>query len=903
MIGNVLRSDWFNVISVFIRMKKLYIDPDPEETQEWIESIDGALAAHGSERARFLLEKLIDYAERQGARMPFNTNTPYINTIHAFEQKPFPGDRVLERKIKSLVRWNAMAMVTRANKLHDGIGGHISTYASSATLLEVAFNHFLKGPEHPEGPDLVFFQGHASPGIYARAFLEGRLSDNQLENFRRELAPGGGLSSYPHPWLMPDFWQYPTVSMGLTSILALYQARFMHYLEDRGFSAKTSRKVWAFLGDGEMDEPESLGAITLASREKLDNLIFVVNCNLQRLDGPVRGNGKIIQELEGAYRGAGWNVIKVIWGSDWDPLLEKDDSGMLARRLEEVVDGDLLKYVVEDGSYMRMHFFGKYPELLAMVEDIKDNQLLHLRLGGHDPEKVFAAYAEAVTYQGKPTVILARTIKGYGLGEAGEGRNITHQQKKLNEEELLYFRDRFNIPLTDQQAVKAPFYKSDEASAEINYLKQKRQELGGYLPHRIQRAERLTIPDISIFEESLQGYGDRKLSTTMAFVRLLTKLTKDKTIGENIVPIIPDEARTFGMESLFRQLGIYAHSGQLYEPVDSDQFLYYKEEKDGQILEEGINEAGAMSSFIAAGTAYSNYGINMIPFYIYYSMFGFQRVWDLIWAAGDIRARGFLLGATAGRTTLNGEGLQHQDGHSHLAAAATPNIKAYDVAYASEIAVVIHRGMQEMFTEQKDVIYYLTLANENYEHPQRPQGAEPDIIKGMYKIQPTKNTVVRLLGAGPLLHEAQAAADLLKKDWNIEPGVWSVTSFSELRRDAEETERWNLMNPNKEQKKSHLERSLSKHKVPTVAVSDYVKMVAEQIGPYVPGDFYALGTDGFGRSDTRENLRRFFEVDRYYIVLAAIRALENNGTMKRGTSEKVIKMYKIDPNKPSPITV
>ena len=884
-------------------MHKPYQDTDPEETQEWIESIEGAIQEHGTERARFLLEKLIDFAERQGARMPFNTNTPFINTIQPFEQKTFPGDRSIERRIKSLVRWNAMAMVTRANKESDGIGGHISTFASSATLLEVAFNHFLKGPDHPSGADLVFFQGHASPGIYSRAFLEGRLTESQLENFRRELSKNGGLSSYPHPWLMPDFWQFPTVSMGLTSIMALYQARFMHYLEDRGLVQKSNRKVWAFLGDGEMDEPESLGAITLASREKLDNLLFVVNCNLQRLDGPVRGNGKIIQELEGTFRGAGWNVIKVIWGSDWDVLFEKDSSGALAKRLEEVVDGELLKYVVAGGEYFRKNFFGKYPELLDMVKDISNEDLLRLRLGGHDPEKVYAAYAEAAEHKGKPTVILARTIKGYGLGEAGEGRNITHQQKKLNEEELLNFRDRFNIPLDDNKAMKAPFYKPPEDSDELIYLREKRNKLGGYLPFRNKQSQKLKTPEISLFEEALNGYGDREISTTMAFVRLLTKLAKDKDIGKHIVPIIPDEGRTFGMEALFRQLGIYSHSGQLYEPVDSDQFLYYKEEIDGQILEEGINEPGAMSSFIAAGTAYSNHKVAMIPFYIYYSMFGFQRVWDLIWAAGDIRARGFLLGATAGRTTLNGEGLQHQDGHSHLAAAATPNIKAYDLAYAYEIAIVLRKGIKEMFYEQKDVIYYLTLENENYIHPKMPKGAEKDIINGMYKIRTTKNPVIRLLGSGSLINETLKGADLLKQDWGISAGVWNVTSFSELRREAEETERWNLIHPDKRQKKSHLEKSLSKNKVPTVAVSDYVKMVAEQIGPYVPGDYYALGTDGFGRSDTRENLRRFFEVDRYYIVLTAIRALVNAGAVDAAMSKKVIKKYGIDPNKPSPITV
>jgi pyruvate dehydrogenase E1 component len=884
-------------------MYKPYKDTDPEETQEWIESIDGALKEHGSERARFLLEKIIDFAERKGARMPFNTNTPYINTIHPFEQKPFPGDRKIERKIKSLVRWNAMAMVTRANKETDGIGGHISTFASSATLYEVAFNHFLRGPEHLNGPDLVYFQGHASPGIYARAFLEGRLTEKQLENFRRELSPEGGLSSYPHPWLMDDFWQFPTVSMGLTSIAALYQARFMHYMEDRKIIEKTGRKVWAFLGDGEMDEPESLGAITLAPREKLDNLIFVINCNLQRLDGPVRGNGKVIQELEGTFRGAGWNVIKVIWGTDWDRLIERDTSGDLARRFEEVVDGELLKYVVAGGAYIREHFFGKYPELLNLVKDYSDDDLWHLRLGGHDPEKVYSAYAEAVKTKGKPTVVLARTIKGYGMGEAGEGRNITHQQKKLNEEELLSFRDRFNIPLSNEEAIKAPFYKPRDDSEEMIYLQERRKSLGGYLPVRNKFSKKLKSPNADIFNEALSGYGERTLSTTMAFVRLLSKLVKNPDAGKYIVPIIPDEARTFGMDSLFRQIGIYAHTGQLYEPVDSDQFLYYKEAKDGQILEEGINEAGAMSSFIAAATAYSNYGINMIPFYIYYSMFGFQRIWDLIWAAGDMRARGFMLGATAGRTTLNGEGLQHQDGHSHLAAAATPNIKAYDLAYAYEIAVIIKEGIKEMFQDQRDVVYYLTLENENYVHPKMPDGIEGDIVKGMYKIRSIEKPVLRLLGSGPLMGEVLAAAELLEKDWNIKPEIWNVTSFSELRREAEEKERWNLVNPGKKYKNSHLEKCLSKNKIPTVAVSDYVKMVAEQISPFVQGKYYALGTDGFGRSDTRENLRHFFEVDRYYIVLKAIRALEYDGKIDKLITEEVIQKYSIDPKKPSPITV
>ena len=884
-------------------MTNLYNDPDKQETQEWIESLEDALEEHGYERTQHLLETLIDFAESKGARLPFNTNTPFLNTILPGQQPDYPGDRELERKIKSIVRWNAMAMVTKANKETPGIGGHISTFASAATLYEVAFNHFLKGPNHPSGQDMVFFQGHASPGIYARAYLEGRLNKTHLNNFRRELTDGGGLSSYPHPYLMPDFWQFATVSMGLGPMMAIYQARFMRYMIGRGFMEDTGRKVFAYLGDGEMDEPESTGALTLASRENLDNLIFVINCNLQRLDGPVRGNSKIIQELEGAFRGAGWNVIKVIWGSDWDELFENDRNGVLLSRIEEVVDGDLLKYVVEGGEYIREHFFGKNPELLKMVEHLSDEKLEKMKIGGHDPLKVYAAYNEAINHKGEPTVILARTIKGYGLGEAGEGRNITHNQKKLNEEELLYFRDRFNVPLSDDEATQAPFYRFSDDSNEYKYFSEKRKKLGGPLPFRVDKPTHLSVPDISIFQEMLDGTGDREISTTMSYVRLLTLLAKDKTIGKHIVPIIPDEARTFGMDPLFRQLGIYASAGQLYDPVDSNQFLYYKEAKNGQILEEGINEAGAVSSFIAAGTSYSTHGIHMIPFYIYYSMFGFQRIWDFIWAAGDMRARGFLLGGTAGRTTLNGEGLQHQDGHSHLAAAATPNIKAYDLAYAYEIAVIIHRGIKEMVEDGTDVVYYLTLENENYNHPPIPENVTEDIIKGLYKIHGTEKPTVRLLGSGPLMGETLAAAELLKNDWGIEPGIWNVTSFSELRRDAEETERWNLIHPDKIPRHSHLEQCLSKHRVPTVSVSDYVKMVSEQIGPYVPGPYYSLGTDGFGRSETRQALRHFFEVDRYYIVLTAIRALALDGKLEMSKVDAVMKKYNLDPEKPSPITV
>ena len=884
-------------------MTSKYKDQDPRETQEWIESIEDALEEHGYERTRFLLETLIDYAQKKGARLPFNTSTPFINTILPGQELPYPGNREVERKIKSIVRWNAMAMVTKANKNTPGIGGHISTYASAATIYEVAFNHFLKGPSHPSGQDLVFFQGHASPGMYARAFLEGRFSEKNLDNFRRELAKEGGLSSYPHPYLMPDFWQFATVSMGLGPLMAIYQARFMRYMVDRGFMEDTGRKVFAFLGDGEMDEPESKGALTLASRENLDNLIFVVNCNLQRLDGPVRGNSKIIQELEAAFRGAGWNVIKNIWGSDWDDLFEKDSSGSLLERVEEIVDGDLLKYVVEGGAYMREHFFGKNPNLKKLVDHLSDDELEKMKAGGHDPIKMYSAYQEAITHSGSPTVILARTVKGYGLGTAGEGRNITHNQKKLSDNEMLYFRDRFSVPISDSDAITAKFQKFEEGTEEYQYLIDQRNKLGGSVPVRVNKPKSLKIPDVSIFKELLDGTGEREASTTMVFVRMLSILTKDKVVGKHVVPIVPDEARTFGMDPLFRQLGIYAHSGQLYDPVDSDQFLYYKEEKNGQILEEGINEAGAISSFIAAGMSYSNHGIHMIPFYIYYSMFGFQRVWDFIWAAGDMRARGFLLGGTAGRTTLNGEGLQHQDGHSHLAAAATPNIKSYDCAYSYEIAIVVQRGMVEMIEENKDVIYYLTLENENYIHPSQPEGISDGVIKGMYKMRGTQEPRIRLLGSGPLMREVLAAAELLKEDWGVEPGIWNVTSFSELRREAEAVERWNLIHPDEKPRVSYIEELLNKNHVPTVAVSDYIKLVSDQIRPYVPGPYYCLGTDGFGRSDTREGLRRFFEVDRFYVVLTAIKALVHAGELENSMVDAVLEKYDLDPEKPNPVMV
>ena len=880
---------------------KNILDTDPQETQDWVDSISALIEEKGNQRTHFIIEKLVDYCRRNGIKIPFSPYTEYVNTISIKNQQSYPGNRSIERRIKSLIRWNAMAMVVRANRNNEGIGGHISSYASSATLYEVAFNHFFKG-EDINGGDLVYFQGHVSPGVYSRAFLEGRITRKQLNNFRRELSENG-LSSYPHPWLMPNFWQFATVSMGLASITSIYQARFLHYLQDRGICKTSNRKVWVFLGDGEMDEPESLGALTLASRESLDNLIFVINCNLQRLDGPVRGNGKIIQELEGAFRGAGWNVIKVIWGSDWDALFEKDENNLIIKRLNEIVDGDQLKYTVEGGKYFRENFWGKSPELLSLVEHLTDEQLGELRLGGHDPAKVYAAYSEAIKHKGQPTVILAQTIKGYGLGESGEGRNVTHQQKKLNEQELLNFRSKFDIPLSDDDCIKAPFYKPAEDSEEIKYLKDRREILGGFLPKRTDQAKKLDIPNLSIFNELIKGSENRHISTTMAFVRLLTILVKDKNVGKYIVPIIPDEARTFGIEPLFRQIGIYAHAGQKYDPVDSDQFLYYKEATDGQILEEGISEAGAISSFIAAGTSYSNNSQHMIPFFIYYSMFGFQRVGDFIWAAADMRTKGFLIGGTAGRTTLNGEGLQHQDGHSHLIASTIPNLKAYDPAYAYEIAVIIQNGLDVMYSQNEDVFYYITLENENYVQPEMPKGVEQGIIKGMYQIKNTKRSdiKVQLLGSGPILNEVIAASKLLKDDWGIESDIWSVTSYSELHKDAESVNRWNLLNPSKDKKISYLNSCLEKSNAPIVACSDYVKLVSEQISPYIDCDFISIGTDGFGRSGTREELRNFFEIDRYYITLAAVNSLYLQNKVDIKVVEKVIARYNIDSDKLNPL--
>jgi pyruvate dehydrogenase E1 component len=879
-------------------------DVNEIETREWLYSLDYVLEHGGPERVKELLQQLQIRAHKAGIEIPFTANTPYINTIPRDKQLPFPGDREIERRIKSLIRWNAMAMVVRANKLASGIGGHISTYASAATLYEIGFNHFFRGKGEDYEGDHIYFQGHASPGIYARAFLEGRLSSDLLENFRRELKPNGGLSSYPHPWLMPDFWEFPTVSMGLGPIMAIYQARFNRYLEDRKFKEKTG-KVWAFLGDGETDEPETLGAITLASREKLDNLIFVINCNLQRLDGPVRGNGKIIQELEAIFRGAGWNVIKVIWGSEWDPLLDDDKFGKLVKRMGEIVDGQYQKYSVESGGYTREHFFGIDDDLLEMTNHLSDEQIRKMKRGGHDPEKVFTAYKAAVTHKGQPTVILAKTIKGYGLGESGEGKNISHQQKKLNEEELKEFRTRFGIPISDEEVAKAPFYKPADDSPEMIYLKKKREELGGPVPSRKTDLRPIKTPPEEIFEEFYKGTEGREVSTTMVFVRILAKLLKDKELGKLIVPIVPDEARTFGMEALFRQVGIYSHIGQLYEPVDAASLLYYKEAKDGQILEEGITEAGSMSSFIAAGTAYSTHGLNMIPFFIYYSMFGFQRIGDLIWAAADMSCKGFLLGGTAGRTTLNGEGLQHQDGNSHLLAYPVPNLITYDPAYAFELAVIIREGIRRMYEEQEDVFYYLTVMNENYPMPEMPKGAKEGILKGMYRFKASKaenmKTRVQLFGSGTILNEVLKAAEILEKDYKIAADVWSVTSYKELRRDALDCERWNMLNPGKNEKIPYITKQLENTGDAFVAASDYVKALPDSISKWVPGKLYSLGTDGFGRSEGREELRDFFEVDAKHIALAALVALMKNKKIKSTVVDKAIKSLEIKPGKRNPM--
>ena len=882
-------------------------DLDPEETQEWVDSLDYILRETGKDRAIFILNRLQEEMEKAGHSLPFTANTAYVNTIPAHQEPKYPGNIALEKRIRSLVRWNAMAMVVRANRICPGIGGHISTFASLAMLLEVGFNHFFRAPSKDFSGDQVYFQGHASPGIYARAFLEGRLSEKQLENFRRELQVGGGLSSYPHPWLMPNFWQFPTVSMGLAPIMGIYQARFNRYLEQRGLLDNSQSKVWVFVGDGETDEPESMGSLTLPTREKLDNLIFVINCNLQRLDGPVRGNGKVIQELEAAYRGAGWNVIKVIWGADWDPLLEKDQDGLLRHRMGEVVDGWYQKYVVESGQFIREHFFGASPELLKLVEHLTDENLQRLRRGGHDLRKIFTAYHAAVNYKGAPTVILAKTIKGYGLGEAGEGRNVTHQQKKLNETELMNFRSRLGIELDDTEVVDAPYYKPSDDSDEIKYLQERRKALGGYLPNRnSKKAPPLKTPENNLFKEFFEGSGDREVSTTMAFVQIFNRLLRNKEIGKFIIPIVPDEARTFGMEALFRQYGIYASQGQLYEPVDSKQLLYYREAKDGQILEEGINEAGSMASFIAAGTAYCTHGINTIPFFIFYSMFGFQRIGDLIWAAGDMKSKGFLLGGTSGRTTLNGEGLQHQDGHSHLLAASVPNLVAYDPAFAYEIAVIIQDGIRRMYEKQEDIFYYITLGNENYAMPKMEERNHEGILRGIYKFKPgprdPKMINAHLFGSGSLIMEALRAQNILAERYHISADVWSVTSYKELRKDALEVDRWNRLHPMETQRVSYIESVLKEEEGPFIAVSDYMKLVAEQIYPWVPGGLIVLGTDGFGRSDSRQALRRFFEVDAECMTLATLDALSRQNKIDRKTVQEAIKDLNIDSEKKDPLT-
>ncbi|HJN10317.1 MAG TPA: pyruvate dehydrogenase (acetyl-transferring), homodimeric type [Pirellulaceae bacterium] len=882
-------------------------DSDPVETQEWLDSLEYVLSSRGPERARYLLSVIEQKARKAGVDRPMAMNTPYINTIPADKQPPYPGNREIERRIKSIIRWNAMAMVVRANRQASGIGGHISTFASAATLYEVGYNHFFRGRgESGFDGDQIYIQGHASPGVYSRAYLEGRLTEENLINFRRELQPESGLSSYPHPWLMPHFWEYPTVSMGLAPIMSIYQARFNEYLLDRGLKDTSNQKVWAFLGDGECDEPETLGAITLASREKLDNLIFVINCNLQRLDGPVRGNSKIIQELEAIFRGAGWNVIKVIWGDDWDPLLSADKQGLLAKRMEEVVDGQYQKYTVSTGSYIRDHFFGHYEELKQMVANYSDDKLESMRRGGHDPEKVFAAYQAAVNHKGQPTVILAKTIKGYGLGEAGEGRNIAHNQKKLNEEELLEFRSRFGIPISDQDVISAPFYKPAEDSVEMKYLKQRREELGGFVPSRPTTAPAMKVPRLEDYRKIVDRDAGKEISTAMGIVRLLEKLCKDKRIGKQIVPIVPDESRTFGMEGMFRQVGIYAHAGQLYEPADSDKVFYYKEAQDGQILEEGITEAGSMASFIAAGTAYSQHGINMIPFFIYYSMFGFQRIGDLIWAAADCRAKGFLIGGTAGRTTLNGEGLQHQDGHSLLNAIAFPTVRAYDTAFHYETAVVIFEGLQRMYEDGETAMYYLTVENENYPMPEMPEGCEEGIIKGMYKYSSVEAASgkhrVQLFGSGAILREALRAQQILADNYGVSSDVWSVTSYTQLRREAQACRRWNLLHPDQEPRKSYLEETVDGLQGPFLAASDYVCALPEQLTPWIPGVYRVLGTDGMGRSETRQALRRHFDVDAESITLAALHELQMKGDITAKVVAQAIKELGIDPEKTDPLT-
>lgn len=885
--------------------RSFFDDMDPAETREWLEALESVVEREGPERAAWLLDTITNEAQEQGIRRT-DLNTPYLNTIAAKDEVPIPSDIFMERRVRSLVRWNALAMVMRANMDNgDELGGHIASFASSATLYDVGFNHFFRAPSDKNEGDLVFFQGHSAPGVYARAYLEGRISEEQLDNFRREV-DGKGLSSYPHPWLMPDFWQFPTVSMGLGPIQAIYQAHVMKYLQNRELIQKDDRKVWAFLGDGEMDEPESQGALALAGREELDNLIFVVNCNLQRLDGPVRGNGKIIQELEGVFRGAGWNVIKVVWGSLWDPLLERDSQGLLRRRMEECVDGEYQAYKKNGGAYTREHFFGEYPELKKLVEHMSDDEVYRLNRGGHDPFKVYAAYHAAVNHTGRPTVILAKTVKGYATG-AGEAVNKAHQMKKLDLESLKDFRDRFDMPFTDEQLKDVPYYRPDANAPEMRFMKEQRDQLGGYMPVRRQQASQaLTLPGLDIFANFLEGSGDREISTTMAFVRMMSALIKDKQIGERVVPIVPDEARTFGMEGLFRQLGIYSSGGQKYEPEDAGQVMYYREDKKGRILEEGINEAGAMSGWLAAATSYSVHDFTLIPFYIYYSMFGFQRVGDLCWAAGDSQARGFLLGATAGRTTLNGEGLQHQDGHSHLLASTVPNCVSYDPTYSYELAVILHDGLKRMYEDNEKVFYYLTLMNENYVHGAMPEGAEEGIRRGMYLLREGKGKTkksprVQLLGSGTILREVEAAAELLRDDFGVAADVWSVTSFNELRRQGLRLDRDEILNPDQERERSWVEKCLDDRDGPVIASTDYMRAFADQIRPWVHAPYTVLGTDGFGRSDSRQKLRHFFEVDRYFVVLAALSALRKDGKVEAATVKQAIEKYGIDMDKPYPV--
>jgi pyruvate dehydrogenase E1 component len=876
-------------------------DPDPQETQEWLDALDSVLEKEGIERAHYLVGRMIRRARRKGAYLPYSATTAYLNTIPESQEARSPGDHELEHRIRSLVRWNAMAMVVQANRVDPALGGHIASFASAATLYDVGFNHFFHAPSENHGGDLVYIQGHSAPGIYARAFLEGRLTEDQLHGFRQEIG-GGGLSSYPHPWLMPDFWQFPTVSMGLGPLMAIYQARFMQYLHDRELVDTSGRKVWAFMGDGEMDEPESLGAISLAGREKLDNLIFVVNCNLQRLDGPVRGNGKIIQELEGVFRGAGWNVIKLIWGSYWDPLLAKDKNGILRQRMEEAVDGDYQIYKARGGAYTREHFFGKSPELLEMVANMSDEDIWRLNRGGHDPHKVYAAYAAAVAHEGRPTVILAKTVKGYGMGMSGEGQNITHQQHEMGAQALEQFRDRFSIPVSDEDLLGTPFYKPPDDSAEIQYMQERRKQLGGYLPARRTAKKPVETPALSLFEPLLKSSGDREISTTMASVRILQILTREKGIGPSVVPIVADEARTFGMEGMFRRLGIYSSLGQLYEPVDSDQVSFYHEDRKGQILQEGICEAGAMSSFIAAGTSFTNHDLHMIPFYYFYSMFGFQRIGDLAWAAGDSQTKGFLMGGTSGRTTMAGEGLQHQDGHSQLVASTIPNCISYDPAYAYELAVIVQDGLRRMYRDEEHVYYYLTVTNEKYSHPKLPEGMEASILKGMYRLKQVeaKGPKVRLLGSGAILLEVLAAADLLREEFEIASDIFSVTSFNELAREGTDVERRNRLCPGEDPQRSFTEECLAESSGPVIAATDYVVALAEQIRAFVPDTYTVLGTDGFGRSDGRAKLRDFFEVDAKHIAAATLNALAAKGEIEAGKVAEFIARSGIDTKKPNP---